>query len=257
MKRDFNIYRLVKALLPMLSAIAALTPAAYGQTTASLRFIPEELDYGIIKESDGEVKRNIRAVNASQDTTFIISARTSCGCTGVAYSSDPIAPGDTTTVSVTYDATNRPGKFLKTVRLFTGKDRTPNSFKIKGTVVPSEKHLDRTYPEKSGVLRLSTLIVSAGELRPNGVHHYAVGIYNDSDKPLKLKGTSDSDAMSVTIEPETVDPRSITSVILKVNAADIRKEAFDLHAYILNEATGEKLATIAIGGDIRRSDTQN
>lgn len=233
-------------------SMLANTFTATGQTASSLRFIPESLDYGMIRETDGEVTRKVKAVNATSDTTFVISARTSCGCSSVDYNSDPIAPGDTTEVYITYDPTNRPGKFLKTIKIYTGKERVPNTFKIHGTVIPSKKHLDKTYPEKAGTLRLTTLLVNCGELRPNEVRPYFVGIYNDSDSPIALKCDSDSERLEVSLLPDTIEPNSISTVTMKLRTGEIKQNEFNYNAYIIDAETGKALVKIPIGGTIRQ-----
>ena len=99
--------------------LAAMAPRANAQMEKTLRFIPDRVDFGMVREEDGKVSRTVKAVNISSDSTFIISARTSCGCSAAEYPDSVIAPGDTTEVTLTYDPLNRPGIFLKTVRFFT------------------------------------------------------------------------------------------------------------------------------------------
>lgn len=250
-----NILQIFKqnptALLTSVVAILAFTSTVCAEITSPLRFIPEHLDFGMIREDDGKVKKSLLAVNSTSDTTFVISARTSCGCTGVEYDSSLIAPGDTTNITITYDATNRPGKFLKTIKIFTGSERIPNTCKIKGLVIPSKKNLDRTYPEKAEGLRLTTLIVNTGEIRADETRPLFIGIYNDSDSILSLKGESDNDALSINIMPDTIEPNSISTATLKIRARDIREQEFDFKAKIIDAETGKTLATIPIGGTIR------
>ncbi len=147
-----------------IASLLAISPAAYSQIEKTLKFIPDKVDFGNIKEENGKVSREVKAVNISPDTTFIISARTSCGCSAAEYSEEKLAPGDTTVVTLTYDPTNRPGKFLKTARFFTGNERIGNSIKLSGTVIPSKKNLDNAYSEKAESLRLSSILVNAGEV---------------------------------------------------------------------------------------------
>lgn len=251
-----NIYQIFRqsptAFLASVVAILAFTSTVCAEATSPLRFIPEQLDFGMIKEDDGKVKKSLLAVNTTNDTTFVISARTSCGCTEVEYDSNPIAPGDTTKITITYDATNRPGKFLKTIKIFTGSERIPNTCKIKGLVIPSKKNLARTYPEKAGELRLTTLIVNTGEIHANETRPVFIGIYNDSDSILSLKGESDNDALSISIMPDTIEPNSISTATLKIKARDIREQEFDFKANIIDAATGKTIVAIPIGGTIRR-----
>ena len=63
----------------------------------------------------------------------------------MSYPSDPIAPGDSVTVSVTYDPKERPfGEFIKAVRLRPSTGRQ-NVFFVKGEI---RRTYRRTYRRK-------------------------------------------------------------------------------------------------------------
>lgn len=56
--------------------------------------------------------------NAGEDTLVVTGVNSSCGCTVAQYSHKPLAPGDTGTIVVKFDAGNRAlGKFRKTLRI--------------------------------------------------------------------------------------------------------------------------------------------
>ena len=230
---------------------------ATGQTQNTLKFVPEVLDFGIIREANGKVSARVKAVNVSDKTTYIISARTSCGCSGVEYDDTPLAPGDSTEITITYDPTNRPGKFLKTAKIYTGEEREGNSFKLKGTVIPSGRNLDRAYPVKAGELRLSTMLVNAGEIGDSETRPLFVGIYNDSDRPLAIKAASDAAPMDANVLPDSIEPYGISAITLMLHGRDIRTTGpdFNYNAYIINAATGDTITRIPVGGTIRRTST--
>ncbi len=227
----------------------ALSPAAYSQIEKTLKFFPDKVDFGTIREEDGKVSQIVKAVNISPDSTFIISSRTSCGCSAAEYSDQMLAPGDTTEVIITYDPVNRPGKFLKTAKCFTGEERISNSIKLSGTVIPSQRNLDIAYPEKAGVLRLSTLFVNAGEMTRTEARPLFVGLYNDSDKPLVLTASSDAPALEAALLPDTIEPYGVSTLTLMLKGSLIPATASDLHynAYLLSGP--DTLLTIPILGN--------
>ena len=58
----------------------------------------------------------------------------SCGCTTPQFSKEPIAPGQTSKIDVTYNPAGRPGQFVKTIAVYSnGKDGT-FTLRIKGVV---------------------------------------------------------------------------------------------------------------------------
>lgn len=245
--------------LPSLCAmLIALAPSAYSQIEHSLRFIPDKVDFGIIKEDDGKVSRSVKAVNISADSTFIISARTSCGCSAAEYSEAMLAPGDTTVVTLTYDPVNRPGKFLKTAKFFTGKERIGNAVKLTGTVIPSRQNLDRSYPDKVGQLRLSSVILNAGEVSRKEARPLFVGLYNDSDQPLTLSVDTDSEPLEAALAIDTIEPFGIgtLTLMLKGRLFPDKGKEFLYKAYLINVATGDTITCIPVGGTVKTITTK-
>lgn len=235
------------------ACILALSTTAFSQIEKSLRFIPDQVDFGTIREENGKVSQTVQAVNISPDTTFIISARTSCGCSAAEYSDQLLAPGDTTEVIISYDPTNRPGKFLKTARFFTGKERIGNSIKLSGNVIPSKRNLDKTYPEKAGSLRLSTLMVNAGEVSRTEARPLFIGLYNDCDKALVLNAVSDSYPLEAALMPDTIEPFGVATLSLMLKGRNIPAADSDIHykVHLLNVANSDTVATIPILGTIK------
>ncbi|MDE6022192.1 MAG: DUF1573 domain-containing protein [Muribaculaceae bacterium] len=233
---------------------ALSTSISYAQIEKTLKFLPEEVDFGLIREENGKVTRYVKAVNISKTPTFIISARTSCGCSSVDYPDKQIAPGDTVVISVTYDPVNRPGKFLKTAKIYTGKERIGNSFKLKGNVIPSKKNLDRAYPVKSGKLRLSSQIINAGEVSTQEARPLFVGIYNDSDRSLKISANTDSTPLEAGLTPDSIGPFEISTLTLMLKGRLFKKNEKDFFykAYLIDGMSGDTITSIPVGGTIRK-----
>ena len=87
----------------------------------------------------GEIPRNIpktaefTLTNEGKDPLIINSAKASCGCTNMKYSSEPILSGKSTIVSATYNAAV-PGAFTKSVTVITNADPNPVVLQFKGSV---------------------------------------------------------------------------------------------------------------------------
>jgi hypothetical protein len=73
--------------------------------------------------------------NDGNEPLIIASATASCGCTNLAWSKEPILPGKSTTISVTYNAA-AVGSFLKTVTVRMNTADQTVVLQIKGKVVP-------------------------------------------------------------------------------------------------------------------------
>jgi len=95
----------------------------------------ETHDYGnIVFEANGECEFTI--TNEGTEPLMITGARGSCGCTVPTYPKEPIAPGATAVIKVTYD-TKRPGNFNKSVTITSNAVNDPTKIVyIKGNVAP-------------------------------------------------------------------------------------------------------------------------
>jgi len=76
--------------------------------------------------------------NEGNEPLLITYAKASCGCTGLKYSQEPVLPGKTSQLSVTYNAAS-PGDFRKTITVQTNADANATTLTIMGKVVKKEE----------------------------------------------------------------------------------------------------------------------
>ena len=82
----------------------------------AFNFEKEEHDFGIL--IDGEkVTYSFRFTNSGDAPLIISNAKGSCGCTVPNYPKEPIAPGVSASIDVTFDSKGRTGKQSKAVTL--------------------------------------------------------------------------------------------------------------------------------------------
>ena len=151
----------MKKIFLALALISAVT-VAQAQTTAPtekkavngprMEFETSVMDYGLIEHnSDG--KREFVLTNTGNAPLIISNAKGSCGCTVPTWPKAPIAPGESASIGVKY-ATNRIGKFTKTITLTTNAPEKTKILTIKGEVKkPVEAPAAPTKP-KSSVLEV-------------------------------------------------------------------------------------------------------
>ena len=143
----------------MLSMLLALLVPAVAR--GEIVWLEKEYDFGLMKEEAGPKTGSVRLVNTGPEEAVITGARPSCGCTGVAYPDDPIAPGDTVKFSFTYNPLGRPGRFEKSIRVYIG-DFDMATIRIRGNVLGTPESLSTLYPVEAGPLRLFEKRMAAG-----------------------------------------------------------------------------------------------
>ena len=132
-----------KILLFAVALIMALTVSAQEQAQVQKQIVEiaeKTYDFGTIKEEDGRVSHVFTLKNVNDGPITIKNVRASCGCTTPAWSREPIAPEAEAQITVTYNASGRPGAFHKsvTVTLSNGTEDFTQVLFIKGKVTPKQ-----------------------------------------------------------------------------------------------------------------------
>lgn len=95
-------------------------------------------DFGEIKETDGKVSHTFIVKNEGTAPLVISKVTASCGCTTPEWTQEPIGVGKIGEVKVTFDPKNRPGTFMKTVRLYGNGMKNGFLLSIRGKVLKAE-----------------------------------------------------------------------------------------------------------------------
>lgn len=113
-----------------------LCGVAYAQSgdKATISAKVTEHDFGNIKESDGKVSCVFTVTNTGKAPLVITRVIASCGCTTPQYEQEPIAPGKSGKITVTYNPAGRPGQFVKTIAVYSNGKDGAFTLKIKGNV---------------------------------------------------------------------------------------------------------------------------
>jgi len=106
-------------------------------SNVTIDFESKVVDYGVIDHNADGVRKFVFTNNGTEPL-IIKNAKGSCGCTVPTWPREPIAAGETAEIGVKY-ATNRVGKFTKTITLTTNASKKPVILTIKGEVSPAPK----------------------------------------------------------------------------------------------------------------------
>ena len=92
-------------------------------------------DFGTIAEGV-VVETEFIVTNTGETDLVIMDAKGSCGCTVPKPPKDPIKPGASAPIKVSFDSKGKPGAQEKTVTLTTNTENGHEMFKIKANVTP-------------------------------------------------------------------------------------------------------------------------
>lgn len=100
-----------------------------------IEFDKIEHDFGTINEGD-VVETEFIVKNTGESDLIIANAKGSCGCTVPNPPKEPIAPGDSAPIKVTFNSSGKPGNQSKTVTLTTNTENGRETFTIRAKVKP-------------------------------------------------------------------------------------------------------------------------
>jgi hypothetical protein len=92
-----------------------------------------EVDMGLLEQGHPQ-SASFQFHNNGENPLIIHHIETSCGCTEPAWPKQPIKPGRSGEIKVTYDA-KYPGRFVKTIKVFCNSEKGMEELRIKGEVV--------------------------------------------------------------------------------------------------------------------------
>lgn len=161
-----------------------------------LKIEPQVVDFGVIREEDGVVKAKFRITNISKKPYIMNYSYSGCGCVSSKVSKEPLMPGASRDITVTFDPARRPGVFNKEMTLISDNKKYVDALKIRGEVIPKPKSIAEMYPIKAiDGLQLSSDVFPFGIISQNEKHTGVINMFNNSDKVVNIRVVSVGDAL--------------------------------------------------------------
>lgn len=117
------------------------TAMALAQGQAEIKFEKTSHNFGTFSEKQAVVSYTFRFTNIGDAPLVIHQAVASCGCTVPEYTQEPVLPGKTGEIKVTYTGTGRfPGHFKKSITLRTNSKTEMMRLFIEGDMTAEESN---------------------------------------------------------------------------------------------------------------------
>lgn len=164
----------------------ALVAVAMMAQQAVITFERRDHDFGKINEADGKVTTIFTFKNEGMEPLVLSNVRASCGCTTPKWPRQPIEPGQTGEITVTYNPNGRPGRFTKTVTITSNATEPTTRVTIKGEVIPKPAKPVDKYPVKMGDLSLKQKEVNFAKVPNVGTKTAEIEYANQTPNGLKV-----------------------------------------------------------------------
>lgn len=178
------------------------------QTFADLQFEKMDHNFGKIKEDGGPANYNFKFTNTGKIPLVIQGVQASCGCTTPEWSKEPILPGKTGFIKVSYNPEQRPGIFTKSITVNANVQKSPYVLTISGDVIPKVLSNEDLYPVDFGSIRLTTGDFSFVKIKDNEIKTDTIHFYNPGTSPVSVKFKVIPPYISIKTNPSLIQPKS-------------------------------------------------
>ena len=101
-------------------------------------FVSTEHDFGKLIEGV-KVSFKYKFKNVGGADLVIMQVKPSCGCTATSFSKEPVPPGGTGVIELTFDSSHQPGKNFKTASVIANTQPNTIELKLRAEVVPADQ----------------------------------------------------------------------------------------------------------------------
>ncbi|MEN8117449.1 MAG: DUF1573 domain-containing protein [Bacteroidota bacterium] len=226
----------MKRILQLFTVIALVAVFNLGIAQEKSKIVFEEMthNFGTFKESDGVQKTTFKFTNSGQAPLALSNVRASCGCTSPKWTREPVAPGESGSIDVSYNPKNRPGSFNKTVTVSSNAENRTVVLHITGQVQQREKTLAEKYPRKLGVLRVKTNYLSFAKIKQSEVKTKELELVNDTENDVEVGFKKVPGHLKAVVEPSTIPAKGRGKLIVTYDSKAANTFGFASHRIYLS-----------------------
>jgi hypothetical protein len=195
------------------------------QNEAQLSVDEPAYNFGTIEESGGPVSHVFVVRNTGKAPLVITRVTASCGCTQPEYSEEPVAPGKTAELKVTFNPQGRPGPFTKTIFIYSnGRKQGSYMLIIRGDVKPKTPQPVFVYPYSIGGLKLHTKTVLFSTVRPEETLGEHIHLMNDTQGPLTVRLDKSPDYITAEMSSSTLEAGQTGEITVLLDGKEVKRK---------------------------------
>lgn len=200
------------------ATMAGFSAAAQERIGGTVEFDKTVHDFGDVMLSDGPLRCTFTMKNISDKPVVIYNVVTSCGCTDVEWTRQPIMPGKTGTISSTYSNDEGPYPFDKNLTAYVSGIGNPVILKLRGVSHEKQLSLEEMFPVRFGSLGMKSAELKCGNLEQGGYRSDEVKVANLSSSPVRISFSGITPGLTVSVSPNPIPARSTADLKFTVTA---------------------------------------
>ena len=230
--------RIIGILVVLL--LATSLQSLNAQPFAEIQFVKMDHNFGKIKEEAGAADFNFNFTNTGKIPLIIQGVEASCGCTTPEWSQEPVLPGKTGFIKVSYNPEQRPGAFAKSITVMANIPKTVRVLTISGEVIPKALSTKDLYPVDFGKIWLSTEELSFVRIKDHEIKSDTIRIYNPGSSPVSVNFKIIPPHITIKTIPEVLKPQSKGVFLITFDATKKPEYGFSANRIYLSFNGEEK-----------------
>jgi hypothetical protein len=122
-------------LFTVFALVFAFNANAQEQSGAAITFKEKSIDFGDITQGD-KVEHTFQLTNTGSAPLIISNVAATCGCTVPSWPKEPIAPGKTSEIKVSFNSAGKMGKQNSVVRIYSNASEPIEKVSLISNVLP-------------------------------------------------------------------------------------------------------------------------
>ncbi|MGN0190056.1 MAG: DUF1573 domain-containing protein [Candidatus Cryptobacteroides sp.] len=216
-----------KILYIILTAVAALLPGIR-EAVAQVKLAPgvemdrDVHDFGDLILGSGPVNCTFTLSNNSDKPVAIYNVVSSCGCTDVVWTKEPVKPGEQARISATYSNNEAPVPFDKNLTVYLSCSKKPVILKLRGVCHSRPLSLAEIYSHRFGDLGFRSLDVKCGNILQGESRSGEFKMANLGTSPVRVRFADLSDGLEIRTEESVIEPGAEVSVTYTISSSRSR-----------------------------------
>ena len=175
-------------------------------------------DFGDILVSDGPVSATFTATNIGDKPLVIYSVVSSCGCTDVEWTRQPLKPGEKGTIKATYKNDEGGYPFDKNLTVYFSEPKQPVILRLRGESHKKQLSLSEMYTIRFGNLGFKSVDLKVGNLSQGQSKSGEVLVANLGSKPINVRFDNVSDGLSLKLSQNPLPAGATAKLTYSVKA---------------------------------------
>ena len=215
----------MKKILTIIALLCTILASAQvktdgGKTTIDgiVSFDKTVHDFGDIMVTDGPKDCSFTVTNVSSSPIAITLVTSSCGCTDVTWTREPLMPGKTGKIHATFSNDQGPYPFDKTLTVRISALKKPVILRLRGTAHAKKQPLAELYPQKWGPFAVKDHEIKLGNMEQGNQRSDAINVANVGNSPAKITFEHVSPGLQISVSPNPIPANSTAKMTYTVTA---------------------------------------